>query len=400
MAREIVKESCISNMKMFFTAFGMHNPCAEKLFQEHCALPIGIDAKDGLDLDYSAILLSEKFIIDKSAREYVRDRRHRFLKPMDHSLHVLAEEGFLEEADFSLLCNGFEEATENKAVELLKNVQPWLVVARQQWSKLQPELIEFQTRYGQARQASINIAHFGILNYLSSKHGRIPPDESSRLHNLFETGRRLTRPEETEVQEILKPLVAQILVNDLVRKKLNAPLIDWDDAQGFYQRLHLGQWTELEESGFPSIGAAGQARCLFSIVVPELLPQRIEDVVKFLRNRKAVKSLRHDLFDSLKHGQGVSKEWMIKLMDEAAKAQLRAEKRGRIVKWVGRIASIAVPGGEALGGVVLEGTKKLLGTLGEFALDGASEVAGSYIEQSGKNKLEWYYALQNLKLDA
>ena len=192
------------------------------------------------------------------------------------------------------------------------------------------------------------------------------------------------------MREILKPLIAQILVNDLVRKKLGAPLIDWDDAQGFYQRLHLGQWTELEESGFPSIDTAGQARCLFSVIVPELLPERIEDVVKFLRKKKAVVSLRQDLWDVLKHGQGVSKEWMMQLMREATKAQLRAEKRGRIVKWVGRIAGIAVPGAEALGGIVLEGTQKVLGALGEIALDGAGDVAETCIQRSGRNKFEWY----------
>ena len=157
-------------MKMFFTAFGLHNPCAEKLFQEHCAIPIGIDAKDGLDLDYSAILLAEKFIIDKSAREFVRDKKHLFLKPMDHSLHVLREEGLLEEVDFSHLCKGFDATIETKTLALLKNVQPWLATAREQWSRLKPKLVEFQTKYGQPHQALLNVAHFGVLNYLASKY--------------------------------------------------------------------------------------------------------------------------------------------------------------------------------------------------------------------------------------
>ena len=388
-------------MKMFFTAFGLHNPCAITPFQEHCVFPIGIDTKDGLDLDYSTILLAEKYIIDKTAREFVRDKRKHFLKPMDHSLHVLAEEGLLEEVDYSQHINGYEELINEKASGLLSNVQPWLEIARKQWSGLKPELAEFQSLYGQPHNASVNVAHFGVLNYLASQSQSTNTQEFCRLHRLFEIGRnKLAKSEQIEVREILKPLVAQILVIDLIRQKFSAPLIDWDDAQGFYQRLHIGQWTEIEESGFPTIEAAGQARCLFSVVIPELLPQRIEDIVKFLNNVKAVKSLRQDLWNLLRNGQGVSKEWMIQLLSEATKAQLKAEKRGRLVKWVGRIAGIAVPGGEALGGIILEGATKVLGTLGEVALDGASEIAENYIEKSGRNRFEWYYALQHIKQDA
>jgi hypothetical protein len=272
-----------------------------------------------------------------------------------------------------------------KASELLETVEPWLSVARHQWSRVQVEFEDFARLYSQPNEFEFNASHYGVVSYLERRDGRIDRAEAARLHALLKSKRiRLKATEQVELREVLKPLVAQVLINDLLRQTLQAPFIDWDDAQGFYDRLHLGQWAELTESEARSAEVASQSRGLFRMIVPELLPERIEDVVKFLRNRKAVVSLRHELWDLMHDGRCVSQDWMLRLQNEASKAQLRAEQRNRVIKWVGRLAGLVIPAAGVLGGLLL---------------DAAEEGAEGITTHNTKGRFEWYYALQRIKMD-
>ena len=371
-------------MKAFLTAFGLHNPFAVAALQEHNPIPLATDANGGLDLDYSALLLSERFIIDQASLQFIDERRHRFLGPMHRSLQVLKEEDLLEIVDFSALCTPFRSQVEAKTIALLEDIYEWLPIARQQWRRLRGELAEFQQRYGASNRESVDTAHYGIVNYLESRGG-LDARESARLHGLLESNRkRLKKSEEGELREILKPLIAQVLINDLIRQQLKAPFVDWDDAHGFYNRLHLGEWRDVGEVDMPTSAMAVQSRCLFSVVIPELLPNRIEDVVAFIHKNKAVRSLRSELWELLKNGGTVSKEWMLSLHDEAAKAEIRAEQRNRMIKWVGRIANLLIPGAEIVKEVVVAGGEEI-----------AERVSG----RNARSRFEWYYALQRLTID-
>ncbi len=373
-------------MKVFLTAFGLHNPCAGPRLQEHNVMPIATDVDGGLDLDYSSLLIAETFVIDRTALEFVRDRRQTFLGPMCHSLDVLEGEGLLEVADYAEICRPFEEQIRVKAERLLEPVEPWLAIAREQWSRVETEFAEFGHRYSTGPlDADFNRSHYGVVAFLEQRDGRIDVDESRRLHDLLATKRmKLKSSERIEMQAVLKPLVAQVLINDLLRQRLQAPFIDWDDAQGFYNRLYLPQWTELSAEPEPSSAVATQARCLFDLVLPELLPGRIEDVVKFIHNRKAVVSLRHELWSLMRQGDSVSSDWMLRLHTEATEATLRAEDRGRVIKWVGRVAGLVMPGGNLLSDVLL---------------GAAEEGADRLNERPLKNRFEWYYALQRIRME-
>ena len=372
-------------VKVFLTAFGLHNPCVCPQLQEHNAIPIAIDAIDGLDLDYSSLLIAEGFIIDRTSFDFVKERRRRFLGPMQHSLEVLQSEGLLEVADFGEITAPYREKVESMSSQLLEDVKPWITIARSQWIQLRPELEEFQRLYGLPHRAAFDTAHYGVVSYLERRDGHVDPVESARLHNLLESKRnRLKLSELSDLREVLKPLIAQVLINDLLRQKFKVPFIDWDDAQGFYDRLHLGQWTELEQTAMPDSAMADQARRLFQIVIPELLPQRIEDIVKFIHNNRAVRSLRTELWMLLRDGKNVTKEWMLQLHSETAKSDLRAKRRNRVIKWTGRIAGLFLPGADIAKDLILAG---------------GEEVAESISNSNVKSRFEWYYALQRLKLD-
>ncbi len=172
-------------------------------------------------------------------------------------------------------------------------------------------------------------------------------------------------------------------MNDLLRQWLEAPFLDWDDAKGFHDRLRIAQWSEFDNSGAPSDQMAAQSRCLFQTIIPELLPKRIEDVVRFLRKRRAVRSLREELWNCLRSGENVSKEWMLRFHEEATKAQIRAEDRGRVIKWIGRAASLILPG---------------FGLVSDVILSAAEDGADKGSERASRARFDWYYVLQRLKM--
>jgi len=373
---------------MFLTAFGLHNPFAGLRLQAHGPIPIAAEARGGLDLDYSALLIAGSFIIDRTAYEYVKDRRRMFLGPMFHSLEVLENEGFLEIADYSETILKHRAEIVAKTAQALESIDVWLAIARNQWMKIKPEFDEFARLHSLPDQGDYDKAHYGIVSYLERRDGRVNPTEGIRLHRLFESNkRRLSISEKDEMKRVLEPLVAQVLMNDLLRHSLQAPFLDWDDAQGFHDQLHLGQWSGFQNPDSTSTRMANQARCLFQIVLPELLPERIEDLVKFLKNRKAVHSLREELWRSLQEGRGVSDDWMLQLQREATSAQLQAEKRNRLIKWAGRAVNLFLP----FGGPAVE-------LIGEVAVNAAEDGAEKLSGNLSLSRFEWYYVLQRMKM--
>jgi len=375
-------------MKFFFTAFGLHNPFVSIALPEHGPIPIAIDAPGGLDLDYSSLLIAEQYIIDSTALDFVEDRKHRFLGPMWQSLSVLKDEGLLTIADYSKPCATYRNQIEVKTIQLLESVDQWVPVARAQWRQVREEFEEFAKLYSLPETAECDAAHCGVVCYLTQRDGKVDPREYKRLHGLLQSRRaRLTVAEESEFREILKPLIAQVLINDLLREQFDAPFIDWDDAKGYYGRLEAGRWSHLEQTVKPTSAMAQQSRVLFQTVVPELRPARIQDVVRFIRNRKAVASLREELWNMMSEGRTVSDKWMLALQNEATKAHLRAGKRSRKIRWYGRILNPAtwfMP--------------HAVGIASEVLLDAAGESIDHFVTGSSERRFEWYYALQDLNV--
>ncbi len=352
-------------------------------------MPIAIDAPGGLDLDYSSLLIAEQFIIDSAAFSFVEERRSRFLGPMWQSLTVLKDEGLLTIADYGKPCEEYRAQIQAKTNALVESVEPWLPIARTQWRQVREEFEEFARLYSRPETAMLDAAHYGVIACLIAREGRVEPQEYARLHKLLISRRqRLTQGEEADIREIVKPLVAQVLINDLLRGHFGAPFIDWDDARGFYGYLEAGRWSATNEAAKPMSAMAHQARALFEAVVPELRPARIQDVVKFIRHRKAVASLREELWSVMGEGGQVSEKWMLSLQAEATKAQLRAGKRSRKIRWYGRLLNPAawfMP--------------HAVGIASEALIDAAGESIDHVVTGRTERRFEWYYALQELNID-
>jgi hypothetical protein len=110
-------------------------------------------------------------------------------------------------------------------------------------------------------------------------------------------------------------------------------------------------------------------------------------LVEFLKNRKAVISLRKELWDMLSEGRPISKDWFIEMQSEATRAKIKSESRSRVVKWVGRIVGFAIPGASSIGDM-----------LTDAITIGAEEVSANSWEKKPNSRYEWYYALQHLAI--
>jgi len=64
-------------------------------------MPVAMDAEGGFDLDYSALLVADGFVLDGAALDFIRARRDAFLGPLAESCDVLIAEGLMEVVDFS-----------------------------------------------------------------------------------------------------------------------------------------------------------------------------------------------------------------------------------------------------------------------------------------------------------
>ena len=134
-------------MEFFLSSFGLHNPYIVTKLPEHAIFPISNDCKNGLDLDYTSLLLGKRYYIDKDAFEYICYSEKEFLKPMSSTLSFLKEEGLVEIIDVAKLVSTHLEDLKSKVETLSRNTQMWLPVIKQQWMKVKNEYKEFQTTF-------------------------------------------------------------------------------------------------------------------------------------------------------------------------------------------------------------------------------------------------------------
>ena len=77
-------------------ANGQHNPFLATPLPEHMVYPISQNCKEGIDLDYSALVLGEKFVIDSAVYEDILHSRKEYFTPMKKSLIELNASDLLE----------------------------------------------------------------------------------------------------------------------------------------------------------------------------------------------------------------------------------------------------------------------------------------------------------------
>lgn len=363
-------------MQFFFSTVGLHNPCLSIDLPEHMAYPISQQVRNGLDLDYTALLLGKKFIIDKTAYNRITEGDRSFLHPMGNTLLKLNQNELLKIIDMGAIISRNNEKIMNKVDLLLENPLMWIDDLRSQWRIVKLEFQQFQNNFGSSSMYQQNIGHFGVENWL----GEIGESDNNELRtkiiNILESKRKKLSKQEIDcLRGTLKFIIAQVLCTDLLRYEIGVPFLNWDDAQPYYDRLYATRWDNIEQES----AIVRQARILFNFIIPELKPNNIDEVIRFVSDNKAVESMRSELFDRVEKGEDVSKKWFTEYINQAFKHELVTQNRVRKFRWLGSIAGLLLPGASLFQ---------------ETLIEAGSYAAEHEIEKADNTSFHWYYALQ------
>ncbi|MEC7257649.1 MAG: hypothetical protein VXW58_07500, partial [Pseudomonadota bacterium] len=166
-----------------------------------------------------------------------------------------------------------------------------------------------------------------------------------------------------------------IFINDLVRSKIGSPFLDWDDAKGYYEKLYTLRWEDTVEE----FDIWRQASILFDAVVPDLKPNNIDEVIRFIRDDKAVESMRAELQGLLASGETVSAEFLIAYANRVMQRELALKSKMKKYRLGGAALTSLIPGG---------------GFLAELGIAAAEEKVEDMVSDAHLSKMRWYYALQ------
>jgi hypothetical protein len=363
-------------MQFFFSTVAIYNPCLAIDLPEHLAYPISQPGDNGLDLDYTALLLGQKFFIDKIVYNGITEGQFSFLKPMANTLKKLYQNELLEIIDMGEIVTRNRNKIMDKVDLLLENPLMWIDDVRSQWEIVKYEFIKFHNDFGSSNMYQLNTGHCGVENWL----GEIGESDNNYLRNeivnLFESKKKkLLHREITHLKGALKFIIAQILCTDLLRHELGIPFLNWDDAQPYYDRLYATRWDDIGQTS----AIVRQAKILFDFIIPELKPNNIDEVIRFVRDNKAVESMRLELFSRVRTGENVSKEWFTEYINQVFKHELVTKNKIRKFRWLGSIAGIILPGASLFQEALLE----------------AGAYAGEHAIENSDRSFHWYYALQN-----
>ncbi len=370
-------------MKFFFSTVGRHNPVLRTPLPEHMVYPVSQRAVRGIDLDYTALLVGHGFIIDGQVFQDLVEANREYLRPLVGSLVALREAGLLESVDMGEIIDSHRDELLRKTDVLLERPAEWLRDMQRQWNRVRPEFASFQADFGSEAMRTLNLGHVGIESWLREIGHEDDDDLRERLMALMagEPGAS-DRVTPNDVRGTMRFVVAEILSTDLIRHSLQQPFIDWDDSQPFFDRLYSTRWDEMSAE----YEIRRQARILFDVVIPELRPDNVEKVIEFVKDDRAVASLREEIIDALASGEGVSHEWLSRYLKAAIKSELVTEGRVRKVRWLGAAAGAAIPGVGLVKDVATE--------FGMAAFESATEEAIA----APLRPPRWYYALQRMGL--
>lgn len=353
-------------------ANGSHNPYLATPLPEHMVYPISQSSGSGIDLDYGALILGNHFVIDASVYEDVIYSRKEYLKPMQYSLRRLSESGFLVKEDYSSFFSANRDRIIKMTDQLLETPTQWLRLEQNQWRTLAGELLDFQEKYGSAEMWFQNITNIGIESWLSRTNRIEDKPLRKKLYDLFCGKRDVSEFNVTDVKGSLEFIVAQIVMSDLVSHEIGSPILDWDDSRELYERLYNLQW----QKNIQDEKLTEETKKLFELTIPELKPNSIDEVIRFISDTKNVRSLRETISGAIERGESIDEDWMRRYNELAFNAHLLVDNRTSKLNLFGN----------ALGVFPLQWPASVACTGGGMLVD--------RIFQNPKKQFRWYYALK------
>lgn len=364
-------------MKYLLSSYGLNNPYLSAPLADHAVYPIGTETAGSIDLDYSTLLVGNGYCLDQACVDYLDEHASRlpFLKAMRESIVVLRKEGLLETFDGSALITANLEAITRKVERLCDDWQGWLSATRQQWRILRRDRDDFVKKYGSTERLLLNQYHNSAVNTSFRKFGRFNEEYVISVCSLIESNKQRLKVNEIEiVKEVIRPLVCHTVIQDLFRYKNDCSVLDWDDSQMHYEMLYHARWDGNDEERI----LAASSKSLFKFSLPELKPRSVQKVVDFVRDDKAVVSLRKDIVSLLDEGVAFDSALGAKLIEETFRSDLINQKKMKKIRWLGTIVGAIIPG---------------TSIATEAAVEAALGAAEDGVEGRLSKKHRWVYSL-------
>lgn len=346
-------------MRYLLATFGVGNPAIYIELPDHAVYPVGTETEAGLDLDYTALLVGNSFVIDKASLDYIDEHVDRlpFLTMMRESLRKLRTEGLLEIFDGIGLIKEQSHSIETKTAFLLEQFDPWLEAMRIQWADLKADRERFIEKYG-AASSTTAVGHFTVANALYKTTGMIDRQRTQELsERILEPGRSLSDQDLELLREAARPLVTHIVIQDLFRYATSSLILDWDDSAKYYDNLYRARWEVdigTERDIFMS------ARKIFDVTLPRLRPNNVDAVIKFIRGKRNVSSLRETIITSLGAGEQFDVKWATEYLAEVMRAELVQKRKMRRLRFGASAAGLALPGGSLAVDLLAEATSSVM----------------------------------------
>lgn len=364
-------------MKYLLSSYGLNNPYLSAPLADHAVYPVGTEVGGSIDLDYSTLLVGNGYYIDRSCLNYLEENadRLKFLQQMRDSIRMLEKEGLLQLFDGQRIIQDHSERIIEKTEQLCEDWRGWLSTTRRQWIVLKSDRDNFVEFFGDPQKIHLNKYHNSAINASYRRFGEFNEQYIKEVSCLVESRRSKLSSDEIEmVKEVIRPLVSHTVIQDLFRFKTAASVLDWDDSQGHYERLYYARWDGIDDN----YRLAANSKNLFNVSLPQLRPQNVEAVIRFVREEKSVSSLRKDINHLLDEGEAFDEKLGVKLLEEALRRDLAQQSKMKKVRWLGAVGGVLIPGGSILTEAAVEGGIGL-------AEDGIDSVSG--------NRRRWLYSL-------
>jgi len=344
---------------------------------------------EGFDLDASALLISDRLVIDRAAYDYIRDPERRYLAPMAASLHRLGDADRLRVEDFGALANSFQSELTHWVERQLESPTHWLTELRAHIFADLPSSREQATVIGSSADARLESIPFGVLCYLRQQGDRIRLADAERIRKLVVDGRYgYTVNEQVVLREVARPYVLQTAFDKLISQKLSMPFVMWESDKPFHTKVGP---PEIVQSLGRKItrDQLEETRRVFADVIPELRPISVDEILEFIRHPAAAAALRRAVQRSVRRETQLNRSSIDALKNELILSTEAGAKRSKVVKalfaLLGLVASAGGTHYAGLGEAAVEGMHLVLDLL-EFAVDERSE-------RNVRARFGWYIEL-------
>jgi len=381
--------------EIFLPAFGAHLPNVPILDNyELVFYPIPNCTPTGFDLEYTSLLLSDGLVMDSAAYEHINRQGTPFYEDMRQTVEKLGNAGRLRLEDYSKHANEIAPLITKIVDSKLADYTSWIEAVREEWKRwkgvMEIQVKILQQYKGKCTREQIN---YGILCHLTNSGSRIKQRDVQMLTSLVESRRTsdLNVREKEDIREVARPYLAQVVLNQLLSQKLGIPFIDWFDLDPFHRRV---SFQSLVQEKFQQLdkGHLDKGRELFTLGMNQLKPNSVDNVLRFMKNNRAVRSLRDEIQKALATDTVLDEKWAEALKEDAQCADITYRKRQQLYRWVSR-ALAPVP----IAGPLIAHGLDLVWHASHIFREVFVESTDKYSEHASLSHYEWYYALLEMK---